>query len=305
MSETSTRRQFAYVGLGRATLRIITAERLRKLRSFWRRRTAAFGVVLLILIALLALLPGVFATHDPIAINLRVNSEAPSAIYIFGTDNLGRDVYSRVVHGAHVTMLVALVSTTISVLIGTFLGLIGGFYGGLIDKLVLAFTDLGMAVPTLFLALVIIALLGPGLTNMTLAIALSGLPRYVYLVRPQVIILAKSDFVVASHGLGATSATIMWRHILPNLASSLIVLTSSRIAQAVLIESSLNFLSLGVAPPTPTWGNMIAEGRSYLTTAPWYPLAPGLFITLTVLGFNLVGDGLRDALDPRLKHEST
>jgi ABC-type dipeptide/oligopeptide/nickel transport system permease subunit len=246
----------------------------------------------------MALFPDSFTSQAPNQINLRDDLVGPSEKYRFGTDYLGRDVFSRSVHGTQITFKVAISSVLLSAVFGTILGLLSGYYGGLTDQIVMAIVDAGMAIPTLFLALVIIAALGSGLNNLVLAIAISGLPRYIYLIRPQVRLLAHSDYAIAAECIGAPARRIMTHHILPNLASSLIVLTSTRIAQAVLVESSLNFLGLGVAPPTPTWGNMIAEGRTYLTSAPWYPLVPGVFIMITVLGFNLIGDGLRDILDP-------
>jgi peptide/nickel transport system permease protein len=253
---------------------------------------------------LLAVAPFLFSGHDPLEPDLAVFLRAPSGSHWLGTDHLGRDVYARSVYGARITLGVGIVSVLFSTVAGTFLGLVTGYFGGPVDRFVMAFVDAGMAIPTIFLALVMLAVLGRGLENLVLAIAISSLPRFVYLIRPQVISLCETDLVAAARSLGASAGRIMFRHVLPNMSASLIVLISNRVAAAVLIESSLNFLGVGVAPPTPTWGNMIAEGRTYLTSAPWYPLSPGAFILLTVLGFNLIGDGLRDALDPRLVRET-
>jgi peptide/nickel transport system permease protein len=263
-------------------------------------RIAVLGAALLLPMVLLAVSPSLFSTHDPLDPHLPDFLQAPSGNHWLGTDHIGRDVYSRSVHGARITLWVGVVSVLLSTIAGTFLGLVTGYLGGPLDRIVMAFVDAGMAIPTIFLALVMLAVLGRGLENLVLAIAISSLPRFVYLIRPQVLSLCETDLVAAARSLGASTARVMFRHVLPNLGASLIVLISNRVAAAILIESSLNFLGVGVAPPTPTWGNMIAEGRTYLASAPWYPLSPGAFIMLTVLGFNLIGDGLRDALDPRL-----
>jgi peptide/nickel transport system permease protein len=272
-------------------------------RIFWDRPTSTFGLILIILVLIFASFPHAIATTDPNKINLVDYLRPPNGEYLMGTDYLGRDIFSRVVYGSRITLIVSISSSFLSAIIGTILGLLSGYFGGTVDKFVLVLVDFGMAIPTLFLALIIVAVLGPGLVNLILAIGISGLPRYISLVRPQAIQLSEVEYVIAAHSMGATPVRIMSRHILPNLMSSLIVLTSNRVAQAILTESTLNFLGVGVQPPTATWGNMIAEGRTYLGAAPWYPIFPGLLIMITVLGFNLIGDGLRDALDPKLKHE--
>jgi len=272
-------------------------------RIFWDRRIATVGLTFIFIVTLFAVLPNIFATKDPIQVELRDYLQPPSGEYKMGTDYLGRDIYSRVVYGSRVTLIVATTSVVLSAFGGITLGLISGYYRGAFDRLVLTFVDVGMAIPTLFLAILVIAVLGKGLPKLIIAIAIAGLPRYISLVRPQVISLYDVDYVVAGRALGASSIWVMLRHVVPSLLSSIIVLTSNRVAQAILTESSLNFLGLGISPPDPTWGNMIAEGRTYLSSAPWFPLFPGFFIMITVLGFNLIGDGLRDALDPKLIHE--
>jgi peptide/nickel transport system permease protein len=274
------------------------------MRVLWGRRSAAIGLVVVVAIATGAVLAPWIAPHDPVQQRLLGRLRPPGApAHPLGTDNFGRDVLSRLLFGSRISILVGVVSVAIAAGVGILFGLLGGYYGGVLDQWLMRLIDILMAFPVVLLAIAIVAFLGGGLLNLMLAVGISSVPPFARLVRSEVISQRGRDYVEAARALGAGHGRLMGRHILPNSMSAIVVLSTLRISTAILTESSLSFLGLGVGPPTPTWGNMVAEGTKFLQSAPWISIVPGAAIMLMVLAFNLFGDGLRDALDPRLKGE--
>lgn len=276
----------------------------RSLRTLWRRRSAAAGAVVVAVVVLSALFAPWIAPADPIQQRLMERLRPPAfGPHPLGTDNFGRDLLSRLVYGARVSLLVGVVSVAVAAALGAAMGLLGGYYGGGLDTLLMRIVDVLMAFPLILLAIAIVAVLGGGLVNLMLAVGISSIPPFARLIRGEVLAQRGRDYVEAARALGAGGARVMGRHIFPNTLSALVVLSTLRVSTVILTESSLSFLGLGVAPPTPTWGNMVSEGTKFLQTAPWISMVPGIAIMVTVLAFNLFGDGLRDALDPRLTGE--
>ena len=272
-------------------------DELRRLRA---NRLTVIGTTLTLLIVALALLANQIAPYDPIALNARHRLEAPTADFRFGTDRLGRDVFSRVVHGARSSLGIAATSVTVSVILGSALGLFAGYFGGAIDLVIGRIMDVLFSFPALLLAIAVAAMLGPGVRNTALAIAVVYTPLFARVIRGPVISERHRDYVLAARVIGASHFAIIYRHILPNVVSPIIIQTSAALSTAILIEAALSYIGLGTQPPAPSWGTMLSEGRTFLETAPWMSIFPGLAIALTVLAFNLVGDGLRDAFDPTL-----
>lgn len=273
----------------------------RALRRLVRDPRALLGLLVLAALLLCAAFAPQLAPGDPIEQDLLHMLEAPSASYLLGTDELGRDILSRLIYGARISLYVGIVSVLISLLGGTTLGLIAGYFRGRTDGLIMRLMDVILAFPSLLLALAIAAALGKNLTNAMLAIGFVGIPGFARLVRGQVLSIRERDFITASRALGQTDYLIIIRHILPNAAPPLVVQVSLSLAFAVLTEASLSFLGLGVAPPTPSWGSMLSMARGYMDTAPWLSMGPGVAIFILVLGFNLLGDGIRDSFDPTIR----
>jgi peptide/nickel transport system permease protein len=271
------------------------------LRPLLRNRLVFFGTGLILLVVLLAIFADVVAPYDPTEMKMVDALRRPSAPHPFGTDRFGRDVLSRTIYGSRIALGVALSSIALAFLVGAALGLIGGYAGGWPDLVIGRVMDVLFSFPTLILAIGIAAMLGPGLNNAALAIAVVYVPLFSRVARGPVIAEREKDHVVAAHGLGAGWPRVVFRHILPNVLAPLIVQASVSLAFAILIEASLSYLGLGTQPPDPSWGTMLNEGRTYLETAPWMSIFPGLAIMVTVFGFNLLGDGLRDTLDPQLR----
>ncbi|MFO8059250.1 MAG: ABC transporter permease [Bacillota bacterium] len=270
-------------------------------KRFRRHKLATAGVVILFVLYLTALLAPHLATHDFAAVDPINRFQPPSVEHFFGTDRLGRDVFSRVLWGARVSLSVGFVAAGVAVTMGTVIGAVSGYFGGWVDNVLQRFTEIVQSFPTMFLLLTIIAIVDRSIFNIMLVIGITSWPGLARLVRGEVLALRKQEFVEAARGLGARNFRIIFRHILPNAVAPIIVNTTLGIAGAILAESSLSFLGLGVQEPFPSWGSILNSGRGHLRNAPWVSLYPGIFIFITVLAFNYIGDGLRDALDPRLK----
>jgi peptide/nickel transport system permease protein len=271
----------------------------RAWRRLTRRRSALIGLALVLGFALLALFAAWIAPLDPIATSWSAIRKPPSAEHWFGTDDIGRDVLSRVIWGTQASLLAGGVSVSISLLLGVPLGLAAGFIGGPVDALISRAVDAFLACPFLILAIAMAAFLGPSLTNAMIAIGVSATPIFVRLTRGQVIGVKVEDYIEAARALGNPPWRVALRHVLPNITGPLIVQATLAIASAVIAEASLSFLGLGQQPPAPSWGSMLNTAKNYVDNAPWMAVWPGLSIFGLVLGFNLLGDGLRDALDPR------
>jgi peptide/nickel transport system permease protein len=271
------------------------------LKRLLRSRSALVGGTVLLLIVLAALTAPLISPYDPIKTNQRLSLEAPSLAHLMGTDRFGRDIFSRVVWAGQISLPIGLVSVVIGLVIGVAIGLLAGYYGGWLDAVSMRGVDLLLAFPGILLALAIIAILGGSLTNLMIAVGIAAIPDYVRITRGTVLSLKQREFVLAAQVIGARGPTIMLRHILPNVVAPLIVLATIGMAAAIITASALSFLGLGIKPPTPEWGNMLAEGREFLQRAWWVAFFPGAAIMLTVLSINLLGDGLRDALDPRMR----
>ena len=259
------------------------------------------GLAVVVFFVLLALFAPWIAPHDPLATSWSAVRKAPSAAHWFGTDELGRDVLSRIIWGARASLLAGVVSVSISLALGVPIGMVAGYLGGWIDALISRITDAMLACPFLILAIALAAFLGPSLTNAMIAIGISATPIFIRLTRAQVLAAKSEDYVEAARALGNPHLRIALRHIFPNIVAPLIVQATLAIAAAVIAEASLSFLGLGQQPPAPSWGSMLNTAKNYVDQAPWMAIWPGVSIFLLVLSFNLLGDGLRDALDPRHK----
>ncbi len=268
-------------------------------RRLRRRPTAIFGLVVVLLFTLMALFAPWLGLQDPIATSWGAIRKAPSAAHWFGTDEIGRDVFARVVWGTQASLLAGVVSVSISLLIGVPLGLLAGFVGGWVDMVIARITDAFLACPFLILAIALAAFLGPSLSNAMMAIGISAAPIFVRLTRGQVMQVKVEDYIEAARAVGNPPWRIALRHVLPNTLPPIMVQATLAIASAVIAEASLSFLGLGQQPPAPSWGSMLNTAKNYVEQAPWMAIWPGASIFLLVLSFNILGDGLRDALDPR------
>jgi peptide/nickel transport system permease protein len=271
----------------------------RALRKLLRRKGALFGAAVVLAFVLMALFAPWIAPQDPIATSWGAIRKAPSAAHWFGTDELGRDVAARVIWGTRASLAAGIVSVSISIAVGVPIGLLAGFAGGFTDGLISRITDAFLACPFLILAIALAAFLGPSLTNAMIAIGVSATPIFVRLTRAQVINIKVEDYVEAARALGNPPWRIAIRHVAPNVVAPLIVQSTLAIAAAIIAEASLSFLGLGQQPPAPSWGSMLNIAKNYMDQAPWMAVWPGLAIFVLVLAFNLLGDGLRDALDPK------
>ena len=273
----------------------------KALKRFLSNQLGMIGLALVLLLVLVALFAPLLSPKDPAAQNLRARRDAPNAEYILGADEFGRDILSRILYGARVSLGISVASVGFGLLLGAFLGIIAGYRGGLLDTLIMRSMDLLLAFPYLLLAILIVSVLGPGIPNTIIAIGIWMTPAFARIARGTVTGLRERDFVHAAKALGANEPRVVWRHVFPNTVATLLVYACLNLAYAVLMESALSFLGLGVQPPTASWAGMIASGRNYITTAPHIATIPGVAIAVTVLAFNLLGDGLRDALDPKVQ----
>lgn len=271
------------------------------LRDLLRNHGAVIGVALL-LVVIGAAVGAPFITHyDPIKINPPERSQAPSREHWLGTDQFGRDIFTRVVYGARISLPVGLIAVVIASLVGTLLGLLAGYYGRFLDAIVMRLIDTMLAFPGILLALVVVAILGASLPNVMIAVGVGEIPRYTRLVRGSVLSAREALYVDAARVTGVRGVTILYRHILPNVVGPIVVLATLSVGTAILAAAGLSFLGLGAQPPRPEWGSMLADGRQFLSSQWWIATMPGLAIALTVLAVNIAGDGLRDVLDPRLR----
>ncbi len=286
---------------GEATPSKTGGERRRLWRTFLRNRAAVVGLVLAILVTILSVAAPFFASHDPMVQDARSRLKPPDQMHILGRDPFGRDVFARVLFAGRISLLVGVCSVMLGGVIGSTLGLVAGYAGGRIENVIMRFVDILMAFPSLLLGLLVLAVLGPGLFKMILAIGIMLSPAFARVLHGAALSLKKREFVEGARSVGASPARIVGLHILPNVMGEVVVLGSLWTASAIRIEANLSFIGLGVSPPTPTWGNMIRDGTPHLLNAPWLSVFPGLAILVAVLGFNLLGDGLRDVLDPHLR----
>jgi peptide/nickel transport system permease protein len=277
----------------------LVSQRQRQLRTFVANRPAVLGLVLIVLLVVVAVAAPLLAPHDPLDQSVRDRLAPPSREYPLGRDDKGRDILSRVIYGTRIALQVGIFSVLVGGVLGTAIGVAAGYFGGKVDAALMRLTDVLLAFPDLITGLLVLAVLGPGLEKMILAIGLTIAPRFARIAYGPTLAIKGKEFVEAAHSLGVGSGRILGRHILPNVAGDLLVFASLWTASAIRLEASLSFIGLGVPPPTPTWGQMIREGTIHLANAPLYSLSPGTALLIAVLAFNLVGDGFRDVLDPK------
>lgn len=274
---------------------------LQILRRMGRNRRAMIGLAILLLIALSAIFAPLLATHDPTAQVLSSRLTKPGADYWLGADDLGRDIFSRILYGGRISLRIGFISVGIALALGGTVGMAAAYYGGHMDNILMRIVDVMQAIPALLLAIAIVTSLGPGLTNVMIAVGIGNMPAYARVIRAAVLSIRELDYVEAARAAGAPDSRIMWKHILPNSLAPIIVQVTLGLANAILAAAGLSFLGLGAQPPTPEWGAMLSQARAFILLAHHVVTFPGLAILVTVLSLNLVGDGLRDALDPRLK----
>lgn len=273
-------------------------------KAFNTNKTSWVGLGLFALVCLLAVLAPWIAPHDPLDQNILDRLEGPSAEYWMGTDAFGRDILSRILHGARISLMIGLVSISAALLIGTVIGLVAGYVGGKTDIIVMQIMDVLLAFPSLILGLIVVAMLGPSISNLIIAIALTAIPPFARIARAPTIVVKEREFVEAGRALGYSNIRLMGGHILPNILPEVLVMGFLWLATAIRVEASLAFIGLGVSPPTATWGGMIREGFENILDSFWLAFFPSLAILVVVFALNLLGDGLRDAIDPRLRGES-
>ncbi|TSB44654.1 ABC transporter permease [Alkalicoccobacillus porphyridii] len=279
--------------------------RIKSMKSFFKRlgrnKPAMVGAFLILFLIIVSMIGPQFTSLNPNSGDYAVKLQGPSADHWFGTDHHGRDIFTRIIHGMSLTFYVGFSSVALGAIVGTIFGVISGYYGGRLDNIIMRITDVLLAFPGILLALAIVSVLGPSMNNVIIAVALFSVPVFARIARGSALTVRKLEYVDAVKALGASDFRIIFKHILPNITSPLIVQATLSIATAILTAAGLSFLGLGAQPPTPEWGAMLADGRNYMYDAGHVALFPGLAIVLVVLAFNLFGDGLRDALDPKLR----
>ena len=271
----------------------------RLIRKFTRKRIIIYGSVLAVLVVLSLFAP-YFAPYDPIQISME-GRKSPNVDHIFGTDRLGRDILSRIIYGTKYSLSIGLMSVSIGLIFGTTMGVLSAYYGGLVDTIIMRFIDALLAFPGILLALVVIAVLGPGLFNVMLAVGISTVPEYARLARGKVLSVMQLEYIEAIHSIGGSNIRVILKHILPNISAPITILATLQVGNAILVGSGLSFLGMGAQPPTPEWCLMTAEGRSFMSQAWWISTFPGIAILITVISINQFGDGLREAIDPYFK----
>ncbi|WP_019415777.1 nickel transporter permease [Paenisporosarcina sp. TG20] len=275
----------------------VSFDKLRK------NKLAMFGLYVILLNIIMAVFAPLIAPHDPTEMFVKNRLEAPSSQFFMGTDEFGRDIFSRIIYGAQISLKVGIISVGIGIFFGVFLGLISGYFGKLLDNVISRFMDVLFSFPDILLAIAIMAVLGSNITNVMIAIGIVSIPIFARITRSAVLSVRESQFIEAAKSTGVKDIVIIFRHILPNISAPIIVQSTLSLAFAIIAEASLSFLGLGTQPPSPSWGLMLNTGRGFMETSPWVAIFPGLAIMITVLSFNVLGDGLRDALDPRLKKD--
>jgi peptide/nickel transport system permease protein len=279
----------------------LISQRERAIRTFLQNRTAVFGLVLIAIMVFIAIFAPWISPHDPLDQSVRDRLAPPSWDYPLGRDDKGRDILSRVIYGTRIALLVGIFSVLLGGALGTAIGVVAGYFGGKIDSALMRLTDVLLAFPDLITGLLVLAVLGPGLEKMILAIGLTIAPRFARIAYGPTLAIKGREFVEAARSIGVRDGRLLRVHVLPNVSGDLLVFASLWTASAIRLEASLSFVGLGVQPPTPTWGQMIREGTVHLTQVPLYSLGPGLALLITVFAFNLVGDGFRDVLDPKAR----
>ena len=270
-------------------------------RRLLSHRLGMIGIAVILFNVVMALTAPWIATHDPLKIDINNRAAPPSKDFLFGTDDFGRDIFSRVVYGSRVSLYISFLCVLCATIVGVVIGSIAGYYGGWTDNIIMRFMDAIMSFPAMLLAIAIMAVRGGSLYNVVIALGVVYIPRFVRIVRGSVLSLKEKEFVEASLASGNSGLVTIFKHILPNCMAPLIVLITVNLAYAILAEAALSFLGLGAPPPAPSWGNILSDARNFMLDAPWMTIFPGIAITLAVFGFNLFGDALRDILDPRLK----
>jgi peptide/nickel transport system permease protein len=270
-------------------------------RAFRSNKLSVIGLALFSAVAIIAAAAPLLTVYDPLAQDVSQKLAAPSAGHIFGTDEYGRDIWARMIHGARLSLLIGLASTAVAIVIGSSVGVIAGWYGGRLDAFAMQVMDVLLAFPSLILGMIVVAMLGPSLANIILAIALTSIPAFARIARAPTIAIKGRDFIDACRSFGFSTPRILVRHVLPNIVAEILVMGALWLANAIRTEASLAFIGLGLRPPTPTWGGMIREGFDNILDSPWLAVVPGTAVLLVIFSLNLIGDGLRDAVDPRLK----
>jgi peptide/nickel transport system permease protein len=282
-------------------LRVAPSPWIAARRRFLRSRTGIAGAVVLLIVTLSAVFAAQVAPYNPTRQDFRIERQPPSLEHLMGTDEFGRDVLSRVIWGGQSSLQAGAIAATIALAAGLLLGMLAAYYGGRLDSLIMRVMDVLLAFPYILLAIAVVAILGPGLRNAMIAIGIVYIPHYARVVRGAVLSVRARDYVEAARALGSSDGRVMVQHVLPNTLAPVIVQTTLNVGTAIIDTAGLSFLGLGTQPPTPDWGNMLSAGRSYVIDSPWIATFPGLTILVTVLAFNLMGDALRDAFDPRLR----
>ncbi len=271
------------------------------LNRLLKKHSIIFGGSLLIFLVIMAIFAPWITSYDPLDVKVENRLQSPSSEHLFGTDQLGRDIFSRVIYGTRISLRIGFISVLISFIIGASLGITAGYFGKRIDNTIMAINDVMLAFPGLLLAIAIVGILGPGINNVMIAVGIGGIPEYMRVARNQTLSIRNLNYVQAATAIGASRTRILFRHILPNILAPLIILAAMGFAGAILASAALSFIGLGAQPPSPEWGAMLSIGRSNIREAWWLATFPGIAITITVLAINILGDGLRDTLDPRLK----